>query len=295
MPRMNRSFTTTRPTSEPLPEKVYTPDAGRRQGLRIWVEMVRELLASRELIVRLIQRDVAVRYRQSVLGYIWAVVPPIVTVTVFAFLVSQRALPIGATVLPYPVYALLGMTLWGLFAGCLSACTASLVSAGSLVTKISFPKEAIVISAVGQPLFDFGVRLLPLIGVFIWYGVAPAWQSVFILLLVPAVVLMAAGLGFLLAIANLAVRDVANVVGMFMTFGMFFAPVLYPPPVRWPFFLVNILNPFSPLLAATHDLLAQGRVNQPALLVMSVLFSLLVFLVGWRVFHLTMPRVAERA
>jgi lipopolysaccharide transport system permease protein len=292
---MNENIAMVRPVSEPLAEKIYTPDAGRRQGLRIWTEMVHELCASRELIARLIQRDIAVRYRQSVLGYLWAVVPPTVTVMVFAFLVSQRALPIGVTPLPYPVYALWGVTLWGLFAGCLSACTASLVNAGSLVTKISFPKEVIVLAAVGQPLFDFGIRLVPVIGVFIWYGVVPAWQSVFILVPLLSVVLMAVGLGFLLAIANLAVRDVANVVGMLMTFGMFSAPVLYPPPVRWPFFVVNILNPFSPLLAATQDLLAHGRVDQPGLLVMAVLFSLLVFLVGWRVFHLTMPRVAERA
>jgi homopolymeric O-antigen transport system permease protein len=292
---MKESLVMARIGSEPLSEKIYTPDAGRRQGLRMWTEMVCELLVSYELISRLIKRDISVRYRQSVLGYVWAVIPPMITVAVFTILVSRKALPIGTTLMPYPVYALWGMTLWGLFAGCLSACTASLVNAGSLVTKIGFPKEAIVISAVGQPLFDFGVRLLPVIGVFAWYGVVPAWQSIFIFFLALAVVLMAVGLGFFLAIANLAVRDVANVVGMLMTFGMFFAPVLYPPPVRWPFFLVNILNPFSPLLAGTQDLLARGRVEQPDLLIMAVLFSLLVFLVGWRVFHLTMPRVAERA
>lgn len=278
-----------------LQEVVYDEARERRLGLRVWSQMFRDLWGARELVARLIQRDISVRYRQSILGYIWALIPPIVTVAIFTFLVRHRAFPIGALPLPYPVYALTGMTLWGLFAGSLSACTASLVNAGSLVTKINFPKETLVIAAVGQPLFDFALRLLPVIGVFIWYNVVPAWQSVFIVLLLLPVVLTAVGLGFLLSITNLVIRDVANAVGMVLSFGMFFAPVLYPPPVRWPFYLVNVLNPFSPVLRAMHDLLATGRVTQPALLLASALFALLVFLVGWRVFRLTMPRVAERA
>ncbi len=278
-----------------MQEVVYDESRERRLGVRVWPQMFRDLWGTRELVIRLIQRDISVRYRQSILGYVWALIPPIVTVAIFTFLVSRRALPIGATPLPYPVYALTGMTLWGLFAGSLSASTTSLVNAGSLVTKINFPKETLVIAAVGQPLFDFALRLLPVIGVFVWYGVDPAWESVFIILLLLPVLLTAVGLGFLLSITNLVIRDVANAVSMVLSFGMFFAPVLYPPPVRWPFYLVNVLNPFSPVLRAMHDLLAYGHVTQPSLLLVSVLFALLVFLVGWRVFRLTMPRVAERA
>ena len=279
----------------PLLETVYAPDGMRLMGIRIWSSMFRKLVASRELIWRLIYRDISVRYRQSILGYLWAVIPPILTVTIFTFLTSQRVLPIGNVPLPYPVFALWSISVWQLFAGALTESTNSLVKAGSLVTKINFSKEALVISAVGQPLFDFVIRLLPIAVVFAWYGIVPPWEALFIPLLLLPVLLLATGLGFFLAIANLAIRDIGSAVGMVLIFGMFAAPVLYPPPVTAPFFLINILNPFSPLLIATQDLLAYGELQHLDILIGGCLFALLTFLVGWRVFHLTMPRVAERA
>lgn len=278
-----------------LKETVYTPDGLRRLGLRVWAIMAQQLWDSRELIWRLIYRDISVRYRQSILGYLWAVIPPIVTVAIFTYLTNYRVLPIGELPLPYPVYALWSLSLWQLFAGVLGAATHSLVGAGSLVTKINFPKEALVISAVGQPLFDYLVRLIPMAAVFVIYAVIPPWQILFIPLLLVPILLLALGIGFFLAILNLAVRDIGSLVGTVLTFGMFAAPVFYPPPIRAPFFLVNIVNPFSPLLIATQDLLAVGELRHGRLLVSACLFALMAFLVGWRLFHLTMPRVAERA
>lgn len=277
------------------PETVYTPDGLRQLGSRIWIVMAWQLWASRELIWRLIYRDISVRYRQSFLGYLWAIIPAAITVVIFAYLTEQRVLPIGRLALPYPVFALWSLTVWQLFAGVLSAATYSLVGAGALVTKINFPKEALVVASVGSPLFDFLIRLLPVAAVFAWYGVIPPWQALWLPLILLPLLLMALGLGFFLAVLNLAVRDIGNVVGTLLTFGMFAAPVFYPPPVTFPFYLVNVLNPFSPLLIATQDLLAHGALQHDGLFAGAVAFALLVFLLGWRLFYMTMPRVAERA
>lgn len=283
------------PSTRVTVEVVYTPDCIQRQGWRIWGAMVKGVLSSRGLIWRLILRDISVRYRQSVLGYVWAILPPIVAVAIFAFLAGSRVLPIGETSIPYVAYALWGLSVWQLFSGCLTACTNSLTNAGSLVTKINFPKEALVIAAIGQPLFDFLVRLFPVAFVFAWYDVTLPWQVIFMPLFLTPVVLLALGAGFVLSIANLALRDIGNAVGMALTFGLLLAPILYPPPTSWPFFLVNVINPLSPLLIATQDLIAFGHLTNPDTFSLSCLFSLLVFLVGWRLFHLTMPRIAERA
>ncbi len=206
-----------------LPEKIYTPDAMRKAGIRIWGTMTRELWSARELIWRLVYRDISARYRQSVLGYIWAILPPLVTVAIFTFLTSNRVLPIGEMPLPYPVFALWSIGVWQLFSQSLAACTNSLTNAGSLVTKINFPKETLVISAVGQPLIDFLIRLLPTIIVFFWYEIIPSLAALWIPILLIPVILMAIGLGFFFAIANLAIRDIGNAVGMALTFGMFAA------------------------------------------------------------------------
>jgi lipopolysaccharide transport system permease protein len=256
---------------------------------------VRDVVRSRELIWRFILRDLSVRYRQSFLGYAWAVFPPVVTVAVFAYLSRTRILPIGQTSLPYVSYALWSIGMWQLFSGSLQACTNSLISAGSLVTKINFPKETLIFGGIGQPLFDFVVRLIPVIVVFIWQGVVPKWQSAFLPLVLLPIVLLALGFGFVLAIANLLLRDIGNALGIVLAFGVFLAPIVYPPPESWPFVLVNMLNPFSPLLIATQDLISTGHLSMPGTFALASLFSLIVFLLGWRFFRMAINRIAERA
>jgi lipopolysaccharide transport system permease protein len=276
-------------------EVEYTPRGVRRNGAAGWSVMFSELAQSHRLIWLLMLRDISVRYRQSVLGYIWAVVPQIVTVGVFAFLHASRVLPIGGTRIAYVAYALWGISVWQLFAGCLSSCTTSLVASGSLVTKVDFPREALVIAALGQPVFDFFVRLAPVIAVFIWYGVVPSWGIIFVPLVLLPVLFLALGLGFVLSIANLVIRDIGNALGMVLTVGMFLTPVLYPPPVRWPFFLVNLLNPLSPLVTATQDLIADGSLTRPEMFVAACILSPALALGGWRAFRVTIPRVAGYA
>src|SRR3989338_841324 len=267
-------------------EVVYDSGAEHRHGLSMWITMARELWGAREIVTHLIMRDISVRYRQSVLGYLWAITLPLATVIVFTFLTSRRVLPIGQPPMPYPVFALCNLIVWQLFAGVLLAATQSLASAGALVTRMSFPKEALVIAAVGQPLFDFMIKLVLVAMVFVYFGVKPDPMALFLPLLLLPLLLLAVGLGFLLSVINLAVRDVGNVVGMLTTFGMFAAPVLYPPPVTAPFYLVNIVNPFSPLLIATQDLLAYGVLRHATIFWPAVLFSILIFLVGWWAFRL---------
>jgi lipopolysaccharide transport system permease protein len=273
-------------------EVVYTPGGVRRDGVGGWRIMFKELAESRRLIWLLMLRDISVRYRQSILGYVWAVVPQLATVGVFAFLHSSQVLSISGTRIAYVAYALWGISVWQLFAGCLSGCTTSLVSSGSLVTKVNFPREALVIAALGQPIFDFFIRLVPIIVVFGWYGVVPSWETVFMPLALLPVIMLALGLGFVLAIANLVMRDIGNALGTALTLGMFLTPVLYPPPLQWPFFLVNLLNPLSPLLTASQDLIAGEPLTSPGLFAIICGLSLTLALGGWRTFRVTIPRVA---
>lgn len=280
----------------PSPVEIEYSSAGViRNGSNGWSLMFQELADSRRLIWLLIQRDISVRYRQSILGYIWAVIPQLATVSVFAFLHASRVMPIGGTRIAYVAYALWGVSIWQLFAGCLASCTSSLVASGSLVTKVNFPRETLVVAALGQPAFDFVVRLLPVVAVFVWYDVAPSWGIVFIPLVLLPIMLLALGLGFILSIVNLVIRDTGNALGTVLTIGMFLTPVLYPAPVRWPYYLVNVINPLSPLFTASQDLIAGGFLTGPRMFAAAGVISLAVALVGWRAFRVTIPRVAGYA
>jgi len=270
----------------------YTPFGQR--GLVTWIEMIHELYLARELTWRLFTRDFSARYRQSFLGYIWAVVPSLVMVATFSWLHRTRILPIGATVLPYPIFVLLGMTVWQLFSGGLTSATQSLVSAGSILTKINFPRETLVLAAFGQSLFEFLLRLVLLVGAFAVYRIVPAWTIVFLPVVVLPLCLLTIGLGYVCALINAVFRDAGQIVTFVLTFWMFLTPVVYPSPPSSPHNLLNVINPVSPFVIAAQDLATRGSLSQPGHFAIGCVTSLLIFLIGARIFHVTEPRIAER-
>ncbi|MBN1674076.1 MAG: ABC transporter permease [Kiritimatiellae bacterium] len=279
----------------PHPVAVYEPYGLQRLGVRLWARMFADLGTYRGLLARLFLRDLTARYRRSWLGYVWAVLPQLVVVFAFWTLSSLRGLEaLRRTPYHYVAYALWGMGVWQLFAGCYRAGADALSAGGALVTKINFPKEMLVFAAMGQPLFDFLIRLVPVVIVFARLRIVPCWTALLLPLAILPVVLLAAGLAMIMAIVNTIARDLGDLFGMALGFGVAAAPVLYGPPQQWPLALVNIVNPVSPVLIASHDLILSGTLSSPATYAMAWLFAVLVFGVGWRFFRLAMPRVAER-
>jgi lipopolysaccharide transport system permease protein len=286
-----------------LPEVVYEPGE-RRSGLVIWREILRETWRARELAYSLFVRDLSVRYRQSVLGYLWAIVPGVATTVLFVYLKDESFLKIrDPQHIPYPAYVLFGLTIWQIFTGGLTATTQSLVQAGSLLTKINFPRECLIFASFGGVLFDVLLRALLVAGVFAWYATHPApgreplelaWTIVFLPLVLVPLILLTLGLGFLFALAHAAVRDTATALSMALGLFFFLVPVIYPPPKFWPKVLVNDLNPVSAFLTAAHDVTVGGEITRPASFAMACLVAVLVFFLGWRVFRIAQPLMAER-
>jgi lipopolysaccharide transport system permease protein len=279
---------------KPLPEVVYTPQGHIGLGWAAWREMIDELVRSRELTWRLFLRDFSARYRQSILGYAWAVLPVLVTVITFTWLNRAKVIPIREVALPYPVFVLLGMTVWQLFASGLTTTTQSLVNAGSLITKINFPRETLVLAAFGQSLFEFLVRVVLVAAAFVVYRVAPAWTVVLIPLALVPLALFTLGLGFIASLANGVFRDAAQGITFVLTFWMFLTPVVYPAPADGGPLWFSAVNPVAPFVMAAQDLTTRGFLAHPAHFGIGTLVSVAVFLLGWRVFHLTEPRIAER-
>ena len=229
------------------------------------------------------------------MGILWTIIIPVMTVIIFGFLVSRRVLPVGDTHLPYILFALCNITVWQLFSSTLSASTQSLANAGPMVTKINFPKESIVISTAVQPIMDFIIRLFVIIPVFIYFSTVPSWQSIFIPLLLIPLVMLAIGFGFCFSVLNLVINDISYGLNILLSFAIFFAPVFYPPPEDWPFYLINIINPASPFLIGIQDLIVYGRFNQPLLVYLAIFLAFLLFFIGWYLFNIAIPRVTERA
>ncbi len=272
---------------------VYTADGHLGMGLSIWKEMLQELIDSRELTWRLYMRDFSARYRQSVLGYFWAVVPVLVTVVTFSWLNRTKVLPISGTSLPYPLFVLLSMTVWQLFASGLTSTTQSLVNAGGLITKINFPRETLVLAAFGQSLFEFAIRAVLVAAAFAVYHVMPAWTIVLVPLAVVPLCMFTLAIGLLFSLVNGVLRDAGQVVTFMLTFWMFLTPVVYPASHHVSL-LRSLINPVSPFVVAAQDLTSLGHLTQPLAYGIASLFSAILLLTAWRLFHLTEPRIAER-
>ena len=274
--------------------RIYQPEGQIRMGwLAAGREMLKELVAGRELIWRLFVRDFLAKYKQAALGILWAVIMPVVVIGAFVFMNRAGVLNIGKTSIPYPAYAILGLTIWQLFATGLTTSSNSIIAGGSMVVKINFAKESLVISSLAQSLFDFLIRLVLVVLVFIYYRIVPAWTTIFFPFSLIPLILFTLGLGFIFSLLNCILRDVANVVTLFTSFLLFLTPVLYP--VKEEGLLANFTkyNPLASLVNGPRDLIINGKLSQPVEYFAVAIFSLLIFLLGWRIFHLVEPKMAE--
>lgn len=272
----------------------YIPNKHLKSGIKIWAEMLQELIRSRELIWRLFIRDFLAKYKQTVLGIIWAVIMPLLMVGTFVFLNRVGVMNVGKTNVPYPVFALLGLTIWQLFATGLTACTNSILQGGNMVVKINFPKECLVIAALAQAIFEFLVRIGLLVIVFAIYKVIPSWTTLLLPLALVPLLLLTLGLGFLLSLLNVLMRDIAYIVTLMTTFLLFLTPVLYSPPKESFFVTLNVYNPLSALVTGARELVILGYMKEPFQFLGASVISLIIFLISWRVFHLVETRMAER-
>ena len=277
----------------PANVRIYNPNYGAGWGLRVWLGMADEVISSWELTWRLFVRDFSARYRQTVLGVAWAVIPPIVVVGTFVILNKSGVLNVRDTMVPYPVYALFGLLVWQLFAGGLTSCSNAIIAAGPMVVKINFPKETLVIAAMGQTIFEFLVRMIMLATLMLVYQVAPKWTAVFFPLTVLPLLLFTMGLGLIFSFMSVVLRDIVSFVSLATVFLMFLTPVLYPAPPSELFAKLMKVNPLSGLIIASRDVVFTGYLTNPSSFIWSSVLSVILLLLAWRIFHLVEFKMGE--
>lgn len=187
----------------------------------------RDLWAFRELLFQLARRDVAVHYKQTVIGGLWAVARPLVTVVILTVVFSRVAGLEADGGVWYPLFVLAGMLAWQFFAAILGESSNSLVNNANLVSKVYFPRLLVPLSAVGVPLLDMLVLSPFLIGMMVYAGVVPPWQLVFAPLFLLLAAVTALGVGFGLCALNVKYRDVRYVIPFILQFGVYVSPIGY--------------------------------------------------------------------
>jgi lipopolysaccharide transport system permease protein len=257
-------------------------------------QMVRDLVNSRELAWRLFVRDISSQYRQSILGYLWVFIPPLVASLPFIYLNAQGIVRIGDTPIPYAAYAIIGTIIWQVFVDALNAPLRTVMLAKPVLIRINLPREAILVSALAQVVLGFLVRLILLVGVLTWFRIAPPITAMLFPVGIFSLILIGFVIGVVITPLGILYNDVQQTLPIATTFLMLLTPVLYPPPQSGLGALIASLNPLAPLVTSTRDWLTVGTTQHMAAFVMITSISLVCLLLGWVAMRVAMPHLIAR-
>lgn len=198
-------------------------DANKR-GLNL---NLRELFQYRDLFLILAYRDLRVRYAQTFLGLLWAIIQPIATLVIFT-LVFGRAIKVDTGGIPYPLFAVCGMAAWSYFAFVLNQSGNSVIASQEMVKKIYFPRLVIPLSKALVGFIDFAIALFFIICLAVYYGFEPSANIVFLPLYILACIISALAMGIWLSALTIRYRDFQHIIPFMVQFGLYATPVGYP-------------------------------------------------------------------
>jgi lipopolysaccharide transport system permease protein len=230
----------------------------------------------RELLYFLTLRDIKVRYKQTLMGAVWVVIQPLMTMLIFTLIFNKFA-RLDTKDIPYPLFAYSGLLLWTFFSNAVTSGTYSLVNNSHLVTKVYFPRVFIPAAAVGAGLVDLGIASLLLIALAIYYGVSPSWGALLLPLIVLLAAMLALGTGMLVSALTVKYRDLRHALPFIMQFWMFASPVIYPTnivPNQWRWIL--LVNPMTGILEGFRAALTSQAFDWTLIAVSAVAASILL-------------------
>jgi lipopolysaccharide transport system permease protein len=273
---------------------VYGPASPLRDPAAFMRSLIRDLMVSRELAWRLFVRDVNAQYRQSLLGYIWFFVPPIIAALPFIFLESQGIVNVTETPVSYAAYAMVSTTIWQSFVDAINAPLRAVAAAKPMLTKVNLPREAVLLSAFYQVLFGVAIRVVTIAAVMVWFGIMPAATTPLAFVGIMALLLLGFMVGLLLTPIGLLYGDIASMMPAITTFLMVVTPVLYPVPKSGLAAQVAYWNPLVPMVSSTRDWLFIGHTIYGPALFVTLAITLVFLFVGWVSFRVAVPHLVAR-
>ncbi|HZR03878.1 MAG TPA: ABC transporter permease [Burkholderiales bacterium] len=245
---------------------------------------IRKLPGYRELIVNFTLREIKGKYKQAFFGVAWAMIQPIVLMLILTLVFSYIA-GIRSDGIPYPVFLFAGLLPWQFFSGALTRGTNALVNQASLITKVYFPRESLVVSSMAAAMVDFGITTLVFIALLIYYRVAPTVHWLWIVPLLLTQMTLALGLMLILAPLNTLYRDVGQAVPLAMQLWMYATPLMYPatlvPASIRPYYF---LNPMAVLIEGYRDAIFRNTAPDPWRFLYVVVIAGAVLIAGYSLF-----------
>ena len=247
---------------------------------------LRELWAYRELLFFLAWRDIKVKYKQTVLGIMWAIIQPLFAVIVFNFFLGQLG-KMDSDGFPYPIFVLCALLPWQFFANTLAEASNSLVSNQNLITKVYFPRLVIPFAPIIAGLVDLGIAFLMLLGMMAYYGAVPLISAVFwIPLLITMTLFASLGVALWLSALNVQYRDIRYTIPFLTQIWFFATPIVYSANLmQEPWRTVFGVNPMSGIVQGFRWALLGNGPAPGSMLVVSAAAIVIIVYTGFRFFQ----------
>lgn len=258
-------------------------EAGKTEG-QYWKDIWRY----RELFYFLSWRDILVRYKQTVIGFAWSLIRPLLTMIVFTIVFGKLA-KLASEGVPYPILVYTALLPWQFFSNSLSESSNSLITNSNLLSKIYFPRLILPTSSVIVGIVDFLISFIILIGLMVWFQFVPQWRILALPLFLALALVTSLGFGLWLAALNVKYRDFRYIVPFIVQFGLYISPVGFSSaivPEKWR--LLYSINPMVGVIDGFRwAILGESiKLYWPGF-ILSFVLTCVIFLSGLRYFRNT--------
>ncbi len=283
-------------TNTPLPRRIYTPGSPLQQPGALIKDLVVDLVRGRELAWRLFVRDLNAQYRQSFFGYIWVFLPPLAASLTFIWLQRQGIVNVDTGAVPYGLFALTGTLLWQTFVDAIVAPMLASQQAKPILSKINFPREAILLSGLYGVLFSLAVRLVLVMALVLYWGISINASLAWFPFALMGLISLGFALGLLLTPLAMLYTDISKGIYLIAQFWMLLSPVLYPFNAEGHGLAQRFMwfNPVAPLLETARSSLLGGPLAGQGMCIGISLGALLVVAMGLISYRIAMPHLVAR-
>lgn len=276
-----------------LETKIYQKQNNTKIG-KLFKESISDIYTSRFLAKQLAVRDIKAQYRQSYLGIIWAFITPLTTAFVWVFLNATGTIQLTDTGIPYPVYAFSGTLLWSIIAESINSPTASTNAAKGMMSKINFPKEALIVSGIYKLLFNSSVKIVLLIIFVFVFGIGYHNSLLLFPFAILGAILFGTTIGLFITPIGMLYKDIAKMVTMGLSLLMYVTPVVYAIPKDGMMKAIMEWNPFTPLILTTRDFVIGAEPIYLNYFIVIITICIPLFFIGLLIYRISIPIIVER-
>lgn len=261
------------------------------------LELFRSLWGYRGFVFSSIRNEFSARFSRSRLGGLWMIINPLAQVAIYALVLSNvlaAKLPGIENKYAYALYLMAGILAWSLFAEIIGRCLTLFIDQGNLMKKMRFPRITLPVIVVGSCLLNYLLLFVALLVVFALLGQWPQWQMLWLIPLTVVVTALAVGLGLIIGVLNVFIRDVGQVIPILLQIWFWFTPVVYPLniiPDEYKGYMA--MNPMFPIVSAYHDVLVYARAPDLQSLVLTAAIAVVLLGLGLFMFRRAAPEMVD--